>query len=76
MDLNDVGVIEFPGRPRFRLELVDKFLVVHEVTNGPFDRDRTVLAPFAPSEDQADQARDYMKGVAGAVAEHLKGSRP
>ncbi len=53
-----------------------EFLIVHEVTNGPFDRDRTVLAPFAPSEDQADQARDYMKGVADAVAQHLKGSRP
>lgn len=53
-----------------------EFLVVHEVTNGPFDRDRTVLAPFAPSEDEADQARDYMKHVSDAVAEHLKGSRP
>lgn len=52
-----------------------EFLVVHEVTNGPFDRDRTVLAPFAPPEDQIDQARDYMKRVSNAVAEHLEGSR-
>ncbi len=52
-----------------------EFLVVHEVTNGPFDRDRTVLAPFAPPEDEADQARDYMKRVSDAVAEHLDGSR-
>lgn len=53
-----------------------EFLVVHEVTDGPFDRDRTVLAPFAPSEDEADQVRDYMKHVFDAVAEHLEGSRP
>lgn len=53
-----------------------EFLVVHEVTNGPFDRDRTVLAPFAPSEDQADQARHYMNGVADAVAQHLRVSTP
>jgi len=53
-----------------------EFLVVHEVTNGPFDRERTVLAPFAPFEDEADRARDYMKRVSDAVAQRLKGSRP
>ncbi len=52
-----------------------ELLVVHEVTNGPFDRNQTVLAPFAPFEDQADQARDYMKGVSDAVARRLQGSR-
>ena len=43
------------------------FLVVHEVTNGPFHRERTVLAPFAPPEDQHDAARDYMALVAEQV---------
>jgi len=45
------------------------FLVVHEVTSGPFARDRTVLAPFAPLEDQYEAARAYMRRVAAEVAE-------
>ena len=52
-----------------------EFLVIHEVTNGPFDRDRTVLAPFAPPEDKPDHARDYLGHVSDAVARHLEGSR-
>jgi cupin fold WbuC family metalloprotein len=47
-------------------------LVVHEVTNGPFARDRTVLAPFAPPEDQHQAAREYMSRLAGQVAEFLQ----
>ena len=52
------------------------FLVVHEVTNGPFDRDRTVLAPFAPPEDRVDEARAYMDRVAAQVAGFLRRDRP
>lgn len=51
------------------------FLVVHEVTNGPFDRDRSVLAPFAPPEDQGDAARAYMAKVAGQVEQFLRTHR-
>jgi cupin fold WbuC family metalloprotein len=36
-------------------------LVVHEVTNGPFDKAQTEPAPFAPSEKNGEAARDYMK---------------
>jgi len=46
-------------------------LVVHEVTNGPFARDRTLLAPFAPSEEQADKVRAYLARVSDQVARHL-----
>lgn len=48
-----------------------EFLVVHEVTNGPFDRDRTVLAPFAPPESDVDEARDYMSRLSETIARHL-----
>lgn len=44
------------------------FLVVHEVTNGPFVKEETVLAPFAPSEQQRDAALAYMAGIARAAA--------
>lgn len=40
------------------------YLVVHETTNGPFARERTVLAPFAPAEEQESAAREYMRRVA------------
>lgn len=42
-------------------------LVVHEVTNGPFRRDDTVLAPFAPSESDVTAARVYIREVANKV---------
>ena len=44
-----------------------ELLIVHEVTNGPFVREETVVAPFAPSEEDANGARAYMKNVEGAV---------
>jgi cupin fold WbuC family metalloprotein len=47
-------------------------LVVHEVTNGPFARERTVLAPFAPPEDQPAAARAYMASVASQAAHYRR----
>jgi len=49
-----------------------ELLVVHEVTNGPFDRTRSILAPFAPGEDRAEEARAYMVRVADEVAAFLR----
>jgi cupin fold WbuC family metalloprotein len=40
------------------------FLVVHEVTNGPFIRERTILAEFAPPEEQVAEAGAYITKVA------------
>lgn len=50
-------------------------LVVHEVTNGPFTKDRTVLAPFAPTEDDSAAARAYMEAVVARVRARA-GRRP
>jgi cupin fold WbuC family metalloprotein len=44
------------------------FLVVHEVTNGPFLRERTVLADFAPPEEQVSDAEAYLSKVAERAA--------
>lgn len=52
------------------LLLKTAFLVVHEVTNGPFVRENTLLAPWAPTEDHLDEARDYMARVAQLAAEY------
>lgn len=48
------------------------FLVVHEVTNGPFSRDKTVLADFAPAEEQVAEAGAYIKQVALRAAEFVR----
>jgi cupin fold WbuC family metalloprotein len=46
-------------------------LVLHEVTNGPFRREQTLLAPFAPPEEQHDAAREYMARIGGQVERFL-----
>lgn len=55
------------------LLIVSKILVVHEVTNGPFARDRTVLAPFAPPEDQPEAARAYMASTSRQAEKYRHG---
>ena len=44
------------------------FLVVHEVTNGPFVADETILAPFAPPESRYDEALAYIADVGRTAA--------
>jgi len=44
------------------------FLVVHEVTNGPFLSERTVLADFAPSAEKVANAEAYISKVAERAA--------
>jgi cupin fold WbuC family metalloprotein len=44
------------------------FLVVHETTNGPFVREETILAPFAPPEARREEALSYIAGVSHAAA--------
>jgi cupin fold WbuC family metalloprotein len=51
------------------------YLVVHEVTSGPFAPDRTITADFAPDEKQEEAARKYMKRVSQQVAEFRR-TRP
>lgn len=50
-------------------------LIVHEVTNGPFDRGQTVLAPFAPREEDREAARTYTTLLAEEVSRHLRSVR-
>lgn len=51
-----------------------EFLVVHEVTNGPFLREATLFAAFAPQEENTAEARDYMKRVAIMAQEFRQAS--
>lgn len=38
-------------------------LVMHEVTNGPFLREQTVQAPFAPDETDTKKAAAYLRDI-------------
>jgi cupin fold WbuC family metalloprotein len=40
------------------------FLVIHEVTSGPFLKEETILAPFAPPEERYKEASAYIAGIA------------
>jgi cupin fold WbuC family metalloprotein len=44
-----------------------EFLVMHEVTNGPFRREDTIFAPWAPEEEDADQTAAYRAELAERV---------
>ncbi len=49
------------------LLLKTEFLVVHEITNGPFVFEKTLLAPWAPNEGRIAETNQYMKSVADLV---------
>lgn len=45
------------SKPAFHTLLIQSdLLVIHEITNGPFRREATVLAPFAPTEGTTEAA--------------------
>jgi cupin fold WbuC family metalloprotein len=52
-----------------------EFLIVHEVTNGPFLREKTVLADFAPREEEVAEAGAYISKVAERAAAFAGQSR-
>ena len=85
-DVVDVIALGGPGSGRrfyYRLShsafhtliIRSDILVVHEVTNGPFSPERTLLAPFAPAEKDQDAARAYMQRVAQQVADYQRGAQ-
>ncbi len=55
--------------PAFHTLLIaSEFLVMHEVTNGPFLREQTVFAPWAPDEADAAAAEGYRRRLAERLA--------
>lgn len=75
IELGDVS----SGRPFFyrladslfhTLLIRSDFLIMHEVTNGPFTAGDAILAPFAPPEGRREEALTYIAGLMSAVATH------
>lgn len=75
-DLIELGEPKPGGRffyrlaePAFHTLLIKtEFLVVHEVTNGPFAPEHTRTAEWAPGEDTPAEAAKYMSRVASLAA--------
>ena len=58
------------GGPRYHTLLItSEFLVFHEVTNGPFRREDTVFAPWAPEEADAAACAAFQQRVAATIGE-------
>ena len=54
---------------RFHTLIVhSEMLVMHEVTNGPFDKTQTILAAFAPHERDEKAVQDYKENLFNEVA--------
>lgn len=63
------------AEPKFHTLLIrtQKF-VLHEVTNGPFLRDETVYASWAPLDSDVVQVKDYLKDLEVKISEFLAGA--
>jgi cupin fold WbuC family metalloprotein len=48
------------------------YLVVHEVTNGPFSKKDSVLASFAPSENEHIKVKEYMYIVSKQLSQYIR----
>ena len=52
------------NEPRYHTLLIrSEVLVFHEITTGPFRREDTVFAPWAPEEGQLDLRREFLARV-------------
>lgn len=49
-------------------------IVIHEVTNGPLTKDATILASFAPLENEPEKVQKYLIQVSNQAAEYLSKS--
>lgn len=60
------------SKPFFHtLRIHSDLLLVHETTNGPFDAEQSVFAPFAPDESDKAAARAYATRVSDSVGAFL-----
>jgi len=54
--------------PYFHTVIVrSDFVVLHETTNGPFQRSDTLFAPWAPEETNLDARTRYMVGLEDSI---------
>lgn len=54
------------------LVIHSEILVIHEVTNGPFNKLHTIMAPFAPPEEDKNAVSEYRDKLSLEVAKFKK----
>jgi cupin fold WbuC family metalloprotein len=56
------------AEPAYHTVLIESAsAVIHETTNGPFDRSETEFAPWSPPEEDAEAGRRYLRELAEAL---------
>ena len=56
------------AEPRFHTLVVrSECLVFHETTNGPFNRQDTIFAPWAPEESELANRHQFMKELTSSI---------
>ena len=56
--------------PRYHTQIItSEHLVFHETTNGPFNRDQTIFAPWSPAENEPAAVRQYLDALKQQVAQ-------
>ena len=56
------------AEPAYHTVLIESAsAVIHETTNGPFDRSETDFAPWSPPEEDAEAGRCYLRELAEAL---------
>jgi cupin fold WbuC family metalloprotein len=58
---------------RFHTLLIrSEYVIIHEVTNGPFLKEETILASFAPSDSDVQQAAEYLAKLSDKAIEFTR----
>lgn len=84
--ITDIFELGIPGSGRqffYRLSeskfhtiiIRSNYLVVHEVTNGPFSKKDSVLASFAPSENEPIKVKEYMHIVSKQISRYIQDNK-
>ena len=55
--------------------LKTELVVFHETTNGPFQKEDTIYAPWAPSQDNFCQVDSFLNGLAFQITQHQNGQK-
>lgn len=71
---NDTFYFRIQENLYFTILFNSAYLVIHEITNGPFDPEIVRYAPFAPSENEIEPAKKYLEHLRHLIDKKCKNS--
>jgi cupin fold WbuC family metalloprotein len=82
-DLREVVSLRAGDAPYYRLSapiyhtllIRSEYILMHEVTDGPFDPQVTIKAPFAPNAEYTNEVHEYMNALIISAEVHMKAAR-